>query len=70
MMVNINKLKGKVKERNSSIAKLAKEIGIDPSTLYRKLQSGGESISIGEANIIVHKLSLTVEEANAIFFAS
>lgn len=68
-MVNINKLKGKIVENELSIEKLAKEIGMDKSTLYRKLNSEGEHILIKEANLIVKKLNLTPEEAVSIFFS-
>lgn len=67
-MVNVNKLKGKIVECGMNIPKLAKEIGIDKSTLYRKLQDDGESITIKEASLIINALNLTQEEAHSIFF--
>lgn len=67
-MVNVNKLKGKIVECGISVSKLAKEIGVDKSTLYRKLQNDGESITIKEATLIISALSLTVDEAHSIFF--
>ena len=36
-MVNINMLKGKIVERGMNVTKLASEIGIDRSSLYRKI---------------------------------
>ena len=35
-MVNVSKLKGKIIERNTTQEALAKDIGIDKSTFYRK----------------------------------
>ncbi len=67
-MININKLKGKIVERGMNISILANEIGIDRSTLYRKIKNNGDDISIKEANLIVKVLNLTIDEANAIFF--
>lgn len=67
-MVNVNKLKGKIVEQGMNVEKLAKKIGIDKSTLYRKLQDEGESITIKEASLIIEVLKLTTEEAHSIFF--
>ena len=65
--MNINKLKGKITEKGLSVEKLAALIDIDRSTLYRKLDKG-EKITIGEARKMRDALSLTEEEATAIFF--
>lgn len=67
-MPNINKLKGKIVEKGINISDLAMSLGINKSTLYRKLKNNGENISIKEAVGIIDKLDLSVEEANAIFF--
>ncbi|MEC1024399.1 helix-turn-helix domain-containing protein [Bacillus paralicheniformis] len=67
-MVNVNKLRGKIVENGMSIGELAKKIGIDRSTFYRKLNSNGETFSIKEANLICDVLGLTSEEATVIFF--
>ncbi|WP_338854756.1 helix-turn-helix transcriptional regulator [Clostridium perfringens] len=68
-MVNLNKLKLKIFENGMNISQLAEKIGVDKSTLYRKFQKNGDSISIKEANLMVETLHLTVEEANSIFFS-
>jgi len=67
-MININKLKGKIIEKGLNTSGLAKVMGIDKSTLYRKFKNSGEDISIKEATLIVKALDLTIDEANAIFF--
>ena len=69
-MVNVNKLKGKIIERGMNVGTLAKDLKIDKSTLYRKLNDKGETFTIKEANEILEVLELTIEEANAIFFNS
>lgn len=51
-MVNVSKLKGKIIERNTTQEALAKDIGIDKSTFYRKMKQNG-SFSIQEVNLIV-----------------
>ena len=68
-MVNINKLKGKIVEKEMTVEKLAEKIGVDRSTLYRKLNSAGELFTIKEANLICKTLELKGEEAAAIFFS-
>jgi len=68
LMVNLNKLKGKMIEKGTTVSDLAKTIGIDKSTLYRKLRNNGEEISIKEASSIIKSLNLTIEEVNSIFF--
>lgn len=68
-MVNVNKLKGKIVECGLNVETLAEKIGIDRATLYRKLNSNGETILIKEASLIAEELKLSMEEAMAIFFA-
>ena len=68
-MVNVDKLKGRIVEKRHTVETLAKEIGIDKSTMYRKLNENGESFSIGEAAKIAKALELSGEEAKNIFFA-
>lgn len=68
-MVNINKLKGKIVERELTIEKLAEKIGLDRSTLYRKIGNDGQTFTIKEANLICNELNLSVQEATEIFFS-
>jgi DNA-binding Xre family transcriptional regulator len=68
-IVNINKLRGKIVEQGVTIEKLAQEIGIDRSTLYRKMNGQGETFTIREANLICKTLNLNGQEATAIFFS-
>lgn len=68
-MVNINKLKGKIVENGLTIERLAKKIGLDRSTLYRKINNDGETFTIREANLICSALELSGQEATEIFFS-
>jgi transposase-like protein len=68
-MVNINKLKGRIVEHGMSVSELAQKIGIDTSTLYRKMASNGENFLIRDVDAIANELSLTGREVNAIFFS-
>ena len=66
--MNINKLKAKIVENGMNVETLAELIGIDRSSMYRKLNNF-EKITIGEANKIKAALNPSDEEANNIFFA-
>ncbi|MCV6815254.1 XRE family transcriptional regulator [Streptococcus uberis] len=67
-MVDVGKLKGKIVECNTTQEALAKDIGIDKSTFYRKMKHGG-NFSIKEVNLIVSSLNLSKNEALSIFFS-
>lgn len=66
--MNVNKLKGKIVENEMNITTLAKRMGVDRATLYRKINQDGETFTIKEVNLIVKILNLTTEEAMEIFF--
>lgn len=66
--MNINKLKGKIVEKGMKVETLAELIGIDRSSMYRKLNNF-EKITIGEANKIKAVLNLSNEDATDIFLA-
>lgn len=68
-MVNVDKLRGLMTEKRINVETMAKMLGVDRATLYRKLNSAGENFTIREANQIVQILGLTRDEADRIFFA-
>ena len=68
--VNVNKLRGKIVENGLNMSTLAIKLEIDRSTLYRKVNSEGDKLTIKEANEIVEILNLDSQEAMAIFFRS
>jgi len=68
--MNVNKLRAKIVEKGLSIDIVAKEIGINRSSLYRKLNNAGETLTIKEANAIVKVLNITADEATDIFFGN
>lgn len=68
-MVNVRMLKGKVVEKGFTLEKLAEKLGIDRSTMSRKLGNSGEDFTIKQADDIVSYLELTPKEATAIFFS-
>ena len=55
-MTNVDKLKGVIKEKQLSPEKVAEIIGIDKSTMYRKLSNGGDEFTINQADSISQAL--------------
>jgi plasmid maintenance system antidote protein VapI len=68
MKIKINLLKAKMVERGMNVEQLAEAIGVDRSSLYRKLNNF-EKITIGEAAKIKEVLQLTDAEAIQIFLS-
>ena len=48
---------------------LARELGMSKSTLYRKINTGGDDFTIGEVLSITKALHLSADEGQQIFFA-
>ncbi len=69
MFVNVNKLHGKLKELELSVEDVALKMGIDRSTLYRKLANSGAGLNVRDAQKLFEILHLTEREALDIFFA-
>ena len=69
MRVNVDKLKGKMVEKNVTGDEMAKKLGVDKSTFYRKLKAEGLSFTIGQMHGIANALNLSNEEAVQIFLA-
>ena len=66
-MLDRLKLKAKIVEKDTSIERLSKEIGIDVTTFYRKMRNN--TFLVKEVDAIAAALALTREEALSIFFA-
>lgn len=65
-MLDVQKLKGKIVEKGKNVESVSAELGINPATFYRKMKNN--SFEIKEADKLVKILSLSCEEASAIFF--
>lgn len=63
----MNKLRGRMAELKLTPEDMAREIGVDPSTFYRKIKSDGVNFTVGQIHKIVDILKLTREEAASIF---
>ena len=70
MQIDTKRIKGKTVENGLTGAKIAHILGIDPSTYYRKLGSGGGAFTITQAKTIAGVLKLTADEFNSIFFGA
>ena len=69
MQVNVNKLRGKIAESGLSNEMVAKKIGIDGSTFFRKMKSDALTFSIGQMHSLVSVLKMTPDEATDIFLS-
>lgn len=67
MSTNMNLLRGKLKERSMTQQELARKIGMNSSTLSRKLASDGLKFTVGEMHDIAATLNLTANECKSIF---
>lgn len=65
-MINVAKLKGAIVENGTTQEEVAKEIGMNRSTFYRKMKN--EGFTIGEAKEIARAVPLSDELAIEIFF--
>ena len=64
--MDLQKLKGKLVEKGWNVETLAEHIGVERSSMYRKLNNF-EKITIGEAKKITDVLELSNEDASYIF---
>ncbi len=61
-------LKQKIVEKNTTQEAVAMALGIDRSTLYRKMKGGLSSLTIGEATKIAEFLDLSKQEITKVFW--
>lgn len=67
MSTNMEMLRGKMAELKLSPEDMAREIGVDASTFYRKIKADGVTFTVGQIHKIVDVLKLSREEATSIF---
>lgn len=68
-LVNVQKLRGRMVELSISADSLAKKIGINVGTLYRRFKNP-EEFTVREVYNIAEVLHLSAQELNSIFFYS
>ena len=66
--MNVNKLKGKIVEKGMNMSDVANQIGVDRSTLYRKINTQGDNLTVSEVSKIATVLDLSSDEITNIFF--
>lgn len=66
-MIDVNKLRGKMAERQETMATLANKLNMAPSTLFRRLQAEGSSFTVKEISLIKEALRLSNEDVLLIF---
>lgn len=67
MSTDMRKLRSRMEELNMTPEDMARKIGVDPSTFYRKIKTEGVNFTVGQMHKIVDVLHLTKEEATSIF---
>ena len=68
-MVNINRLKTALKQRNITIEQASEAIGIHPATFYRRIDRQGAKFTIEEVDALVKLLGIDNDDVAEIFFA-
>lgn len=69
-MVNVNKLKAKIVERNMSIEEFANKIQKNKATVYRKINGNGDNFTVKEVDSMIEALEISSpDEIASIFFA-
>lgn len=68
-MLDEKKFKARLIEQGLTLTDVAKDIGINEATLYRKIK-GKSDFFRNELSIIKKKLALSNDDFEAIFFAS
>lgn len=67
MDINVASLKETIITKNTTMEALAYELGINRSTLYRRLRKGSAGITLRDAVIISNALRLSTQEEQRIF---
>ena len=64
--MDTQRVKERMEELNITVGKMSMELGIDPSTYYRKMQKNGEEFSA--LDLLVFKRVLQLDEQKALDF--
>lgn len=67
--MNIIKFENILREKNVTKDDIAKVLGKDRATVYRRLAKNGEAFTVADVSKLATFLKLSLEEANSIFFA-
>lgn len=64
--MNVQKIKGRMTEMEITGAQMAKELGMDTSTYYRKMKDNGDDFNV--ANLYIFKRVLCLSDKEALDF--
>ncbi len=68
-MINILKLKGRLKEKNYTQEEVARLLGVNPATFNKKINDeDGQHLSIKEAEMLKDILEIPTSELKEYFF--
>lgn len=68
-MVNVERLKTALKDKNITIERVACELSVDPATIYRRFNRQGEKFTVEEVAKLSKLLNLDGKTMQNIFFA-
>lgn len=69
-MVNTREIKAQIRRAGTTQEELAKKLGINPSTLNRKINNEeGQQLTVKEATDMAHALEIPRDQLLTIFFA-
>lgn len=68
-IMNTAEVKQRMKDKHITGEMMARELGMDPSTYYRKMQKNGEDFSAVDLNVFKRMLELEGQEALNILLA-
>ena len=67
-MVNVQRLKSKMQEKNISVEKASQALGMNSATFYRRIARNGENFTIDEVGKLADLLDMEWETLLSIFF--
>lgn len=67
MPIDTVALKMRMSAKGITVSDLAKNLGIDESTYYRRMSNDGDTFTVGEVQKIVETLRISKRDATAIF---
>ena len=67
-MVNVERLKKAMQDRNITIERASEHIGINPATFYRRINHNGEKFTVREVGLLSELLNMDSETLQDIFF--
>lgn len=67
-MVNIERLKAALRDKNVTIEQASETLGVNPVTFYRRINKNGESFTVAEVGKLADLLQMNSETMQGIFF--